>query len=240
MRRADRIMLGGVLLVVACAMALGFARAASNAELRARVATLFGPTEAGLVRTDRIVVKMGPRAPEFAAAAYLPSVSTITRAATASLDLEAGCLAMAVYFEARGETLDGQRAVAEVVLRRAKHPSFPRSVCGVVLEGRHRKTGCQFSFTCNGAMQRSKQLKIWSEALEVANYMMRGPGRGLNLTGRATHFHADYVSPGWAAQLVRTVQIGQHIFYRLPTASERRVIAGLDEAPRRELAALRP
>lgn len=140
--------------------------------------------------------------------------SALTQAAVESLDTEQGCLALAVYHEARGESRDGQRAVAEVVLHRTKAGYFPKSVCGVVLQGMQLRTGCQFSFTCNGAMKSRRDWAAWARAVRVAEYMMDGPGKGQNYTQGAVYFHADYVDPVWAASKERTIEIGRHIFYR--------------------------
>ncbi len=127
------------------------------------------------------------------------------------------CLAQAVYYEARGESREGQRAVAEVVLRRAVDGRYPRTICGVVYQDAGRP-GCQFSFACGH--QRSRvDSAAWRRALDVANYEMTGPGRHEDITLGATHFHTVAVSPDWSRRFVRTGRIGTHIFYRQPGRS---------------------
>jgi spore germination cell wall hydrolase CwlJ-like protein len=127
---------------------------------------------------------------------------------------EAHCLATAIYFEARGESFRGQRAVAEVILARTRVPGRPKTVCGVVYEGSKRKTGCQFSFTCDRIPDVVRAKKLWARAQRVAAQVMRTRGRGKTISRGATFYHADYVNPDWAARMVKVAQIGQHIFYR--------------------------
>lgn len=123
------------------------------------------------------------------------------------------CLAQAVYYEAAGEGMDGGRAVAQVVLNRVRHPGFPSTICGVVYEGSERSTGCQFSFTCDGSMQRIPVPWLWSRSQQIAKDALRG--KVFSEVGHATHYHADYVIPYWADALDKSVQVGKHIFYRL-------------------------
>ncbi len=128
----------------------------------------------------------------------------------ASRDLE--CLTQAAYYEARGEGRDGMRAVAQVVLNRARHPAFPKTVCGVVFQGAGRRTGCQFSFTCDGSMRGGVNRAAWNRAREVASSALSGSVYAA--VGNATHFHTTGVSPGWRHALVRVNQVGAHLFYR--------------------------
>jgi spore germination cell wall hydrolase CwlJ-like protein len=123
------------------------------------------------------------------------------------------CLAQAVYYEAAGEGVDGGRAVAQVVLNRVRHPGFPSTICGVVYEGSDRSTGCQFSFTCDGSMQRVPVPWLWTRSKQIAEQALRGSV--FAPVGHATHYHADYVLPYWADSLDKSVQVGRHIFYRL-------------------------
>lgn len=122
------------------------------------------------------------------------------------------CLAAAVYYEAGHEPTDGQRAVAQVVLNRLRHPEYPHTVCGVVFQGSERKTGCQFSFTCDGSMQRLPSKIGWQRAQGVAAAALAGSVYAP--VGWATHYHADYVVPYWAQSLQKLATIGHHIFYR--------------------------
>ena len=122
------------------------------------------------------------------------------------------CLTSAVYYEAANESTDGQRAVAQVVLNRVRHPAFPSSVCGVVYQGSTRSTGCQFTFTCDGSLQRRPSLAGWARARGVAEAALNGAVMGS--VGLATHYHANYVVPYWAPTLAKNAVIGAHLFYR--------------------------
>lgn len=124
---------------------------------------------------------------------------------------ELDCLTQAVYFEARGETVRGQAAVAQVVLNRVKHPAFPKSVCAVVFQGA-ASHGCQFSFACDGSMRRTREAGAWDRARKVAARAMSGVV--LADVGSATHFHTTGVSPGWGPRMLRVSQVGLHVFYR--------------------------
>jgi len=127
-----------------------------------------------------------------------------------SRDLE--CLTQAAYYEARGEGSDGMRAVAQVVLNRARHSAFPNSVCGVVFQGAGRRTGCQFSFTCDGSMRGRVNRAAWNRARDIASRALSGYVYAP--VGSATHFHTTGVSPAWRGSLIRVAQVGQHLFYR--------------------------
>ena len=124
------------------------------------------------------------------------------------------CLTQAVYYEAASEGVDGGRAVAQVVLNRMRHPGYPSSVCGVVYQGSDRTTGCQFTFTCDGSLLRQPIQALWARSRKIAEESLSG--RVFAPIGHATSYHADYVLPYWADALDKTVQIGRHIFYRLP------------------------
>jgi spore germination cell wall hydrolase CwlJ-like protein len=132
------------------------------------------------------------------------------------------CLASAVYYEAGNQDRDGERAVAQVVLNRVRHPAFPSSVCGVVYEGSTRVTGCQFTFTCDGSLYRQPDADGWKRAYGVAQAALSGAVYAP--VGWATHYHANYVVPYWSSTLAKSAIVGAHIFYRwaggwgLPTA----------------------
>ncbi len=128
------------------------------------------------------------------------------------------CLTLAVAYEAGYESLEGQQAVAEVVLNRVRDPRFPKTVCGVVFAGSNRRTGCQFTFTCDGSLlKRRLPALVLESARRVAEDSLAGR-TPLRAPG-ATHYHADYVYPYWAPGLVRVTKIGAHIFYH-PHGSE--------------------
>lgn len=133
---------------------------------------------------------------------------------TKPADAELYCLTEAIYFEARGESVDGQIAVGEVVLNRAKSPRYPDTVCGVILQGSANLNACQFSYKCDGQPEIMDNRRARRRAHEIARLLMRN-GQ-LPVTGKATHYHADYVSPRWAKALQKTAKIGSHIFYRRP------------------------
>ena len=122
------------------------------------------------------------------------------------------CLTQAIYYEAATEPLDGQRAVAQVVLNRVRHPAYPNTVCGVVFQGSERTTGCQFTFTCDGALARTPMLLIWNRARAVAEAALAG--YVFKPVGWATHYHTNWVVPYWSSSLVKAANIGTHIFYR--------------------------
>lgn len=127
-------------------------------------------------------------------------------------DAEWQCLKTALYFEARGETLKGQFAVAEVILNRVDNPRYPKTVCGVVNQGSTK--GCQFSYACDGVKDVMHERDAADRAGRIARLMLDGAPRAL--TEGATHFHTRAVRPGWAHRFPRTAQIGQHLFYRQP------------------------
>lgn len=124
------------------------------------------------------------------------------------------CLTLAVAYEAGYESLEGRQAVAEVVLNRLRSKVFQGSVCDVIFAGSTRRTGCQFSFTCDGSLSRRLPERIMMEARMVAEDALanRIPSR----VPGATHYHANYVRPYWAPSLTRLTQIGAHIFYQMP------------------------
>jgi spore germination cell wall hydrolase CwlJ-like protein len=129
------------------------------------------------------------------------------------------CLTAAVYYEAASEPIEGQRAVAQVVLNRVRSRAFPHSVCGVVYQGVGSGHACQFSFACDGSMDRPRSPSAWATAERVAIAALNGSV--MAEVGDATFYHANYVLPWWASSLTRLGSIGRHIFYRWPTALER-------------------
>jgi spore germination cell wall hydrolase CwlJ-like protein len=123
------------------------------------------------------------------------------------------CLAAAVLYEA-GDDDKGQRAVAQVVLNRARHPAFPKSVCGVVFQGSERATGCQFTFTCDGALARRYTDLAWLRAQSVAMGALTGSVD--RSVGLATHYHTDWVRPYWSDSLEKIAAVDTHLFFRWP------------------------
>ncbi|MGR3662738.1 MAG: cell wall hydrolase [Paracoccaceae bacterium] len=125
------------------------------------------------------------------------------------------CLTEALYFEARGESVKGQFAVAEVILNRVDSVRFPGSVCKVIHQGTGRKFACQFSYTCDGKKETVHEPAAWDNVSKVANIMLTGVPR--ELTRGATHYHTTAVSPRWSKVFSLTTVIGVHRFYRMPT-----------------------
>lgn len=123
------------------------------------------------------------------------------------------CMAAAVLYEA-GDDAEGQRAVAQVVINRARHPAYPKSICGVVFQGSERATGCQFTFTCDGALRRRYADAAWQRARGIAIDMLNGAVYAP--VGLATHYHTDWVRPYWSPSLEKLAQVGTHLFFRWP------------------------
>lgn len=121
------------------------------------------------------------------------------------------CLAAATWYEA-GDDAVGQRAVAQVILNRMRHPAFPKSICGVVFQGQERRTGCQFTFTCDGAMARTPSPAAWVRAREIARLALNGSVYAK--VGHSTHYHTDWVVPYWSASLDKVAEVHTHLFFR--------------------------
>ncbi|MEO7679586.1 MAG: cell wall hydrolase [Sphingomonas sp.] len=122
------------------------------------------------------------------------------------------CLATAALFEA-GDDAVGERAVAQVILNRARHPAFPKTVCGVVFQGSERSTGCQFTFTCDGALATHRWSALaWTRAREVAAAALSGTV--YRPVGYATHYHTDWVVPYWQSSLDKIAAVHSHLFFR--------------------------
>jgi spore germination cell wall hydrolase CwlJ-like protein len=144
------------------------------------------------------------------------------------------CLTMAVYYEAGNQGDQGEAAVAQVVLNRLRNPLFPKTICGVVFEGSTLPTGCQFTFTCDGSLNRPPSKAGWKQAGQVAERAIGGYVE--QSVGEATHYHTVWVVPYWQSSLIKVAQIGAHIFYRWPgplgmPVSFRGQYTGLEEIP---------
>jgi len=143
---------------------------------------------------------------------------TPLRIETLSLEEERRCLAAGIYFEARGESVEGQLAVAEVILNRVKSRRYADSICGVVFQGASKLNRCQFSFACDGKSAKPRDMVAWRKATRLARYVMMGQPRD-PVVGHATYFHTMSVNPDWAQHMVEVKKIGRHIFYK---ANDRR------------------
>ncbi|MDO8980113.1 MAG: cell wall hydrolase [Afipia sp.] len=123
------------------------------------------------------------------------------------------CLTDAIYFEARGEAVRGQIAVAQVVLNRAFSGYYPTTVCGVVYQNSHRHLSCQFTFACDGIRDVVKEPDMWERAKKIARESLDGR-LWLPEVGKSTHYHAYWVRPSWANEMKKMYKYGVHTFYR--------------------------
>lgn len=184
---------------------------AAAAELRRVAATRAAPDQLKQIApTDAVAVNAGIPISVLPNPAATPFALNAASAADRARSID--CLAAAIYYEAATEPLDGQRAVAQVVLNRVRHPAWPSTVCGVVFEGSQRATGCQFTFSCDGALRRSPSAAGWARARMVAEAALSG--YVYKPVGWATHYHTNWVVPYWASSLVKAANVGTHIFYR--------------------------
>lgn len=132
------------------------------------------------------------------------------------------CLAKNIYFEAAVESTAGKLAVAQVTLNRVNSSRFPNTVCGVVKQGRHYKSGkpirnkCAFSWYCDGKPDEPYDGQMWAESKNIAKFMLSTQMKIIDITDGATHYHANYIKPPWWVKAkVKTTQIDKHIFYKL-------------------------
>jgi spore germination cell wall hydrolase CwlJ-like protein len=123
------------------------------------------------------------------------------------------CLTEAIYFEARGEAVRGQIAVAQVVMNRAFSGFYPTTVCGVVYQNKHRHLACQFTFACDNVADVVREPDMWDRARKIAKAMLDGQ-LWLPEVGKSTHYHAYWVHPSWVSEMKRMYKFGVHTFYR--------------------------
>jgi spore germination cell wall hydrolase CwlJ-like protein len=126
---------------------------------------------------------------------------------------EQKCLAEGIYFEARGEEVKGQAAVAQVILNRVRNPTYPKTICGVVYQNENWRNRCQFSFACDRIPDLILSPWHWKTAKEIAMAVTAGK-IWFDDVGSSTHYHATYVKPPWGRTMKRVAKIGKHIFYR--------------------------
>ena len=126
-------------------------------------------------------------------------------------DGQSRCLAQAIYFEARSEPVEGQLAVAQVVMNRVKNRHYPNSICGVVFQNERMRNRCQFSFACDGKSDNPREARAWDLAERISYVAMSENWK--DITNQATHYHADYVQPYWIKSMEKTASYGQHLFY---------------------------
>jgi spore germination cell wall hydrolase CwlJ-like protein len=203
---------------VAALVALA-APAAADEVLSARLGALLGQERAAIQQVPDVRLAELTAVPPASARKIptAPDVITYDNAFLASLPTATGgaqweCLAEALYFEARGESVRGMFAVAEVIMNRVDSARFPNTLCGVINQGTGRKFACQFTYTCDGAAEVIHEPAAWAKVGKVARLMIDGAPR--RLTDGATHYHTRAVSPRWARVFPRTTTIGSHHFYR--------------------------
>lgn len=148
----------------------------------------------------------------FVPEALVPAPSFLWAGNTIDRERATDCLAATGFYEAGTRPAD-QRAVMQVVLNRVRHHAFPNSICGVVFQGAERATGCQFTFTCDGAMMRRQPSpEAWRQARLVAIEMLTG--RTEPAVSHATHYHTDWVHPAWSGRMDKIASVDTHLFFR--------------------------
>jgi spore germination cell wall hydrolase CwlJ-like protein len=218
--RSDRVLVVALAVILAAASAAVGAAANNHPGTEQVAAASIAPQSVATV-VKAVAPKSAPalRGPvvDTAAAQAITSVTVKPASqadiAMAQLLAEHRCLSEVMYYEARGEGTDGQMAVAEVVFHRLRHGKYGHSICGVVYEGA-ANPGCQFSFACNGELAQRKSPVAWHNTEILAARILAGQIALRDTTGDATHFHAVSVNPDWADDMERTVQIGNHVFYK--------------------------
>ena len=211
-RAYPREMLGGGLLGIVAAAAIGTTLATGTAPTASVKAAPPAPPPLILkqVAPDQ-ALKINAEIP--VASGANPAAAPFAFTGNAAARAQAlNCLASAIYYEAGNQDENGARAVAQVVLNRVRHPAFPASVCGVVYQGSTKLTGCQFTFTCDGSLNRRPDTEGWDRALRIAAQALSGTVYAP--VGWATHYHADYVLPYWASTMAKNAVVGAHLFYR--------------------------
>lgn len=189
------------------------APALGGADVATRLSMLDATATRQADAARRTVARFDPRQPgEY-------DVETLDAMPAATGGAQWACLTEALYFEARGETLKGQLAVAEVILNRVDSRRYPDSVCGVISQGAKKLHRCQFSFKCDGLPETFPEKTAYQRVGKIARLMLDGRDRAL--THGATHYHTNHVKPGWARRLTKTATIGSHLFYRQPIQQAR-------------------
>ncbi|MGI9390772.1 MAG: cell wall hydrolase [Boseongicola sp.] len=213
--------LRGAIVVVALALSSPVSAdvtlSASNnptIELNQRLGVLFGAERRALAPFKSRTISRLVKAPEPKSGDLTYSESRIAAMPVASGDRSWSCLTEALYFEARGEKLNGLFAVSEVILNRVDDRRYPNSVCGVINQGTGKQFRCQFTYTCDGRPETITERGSFERVGKIARIMMDGAPRVL--TSGATHYHTKAVRPKWSRVFARTATIGFHHFYRQP------------------------
>jgi hypothetical protein len=220
--RVQHVGKGAVFALALLALPALFAQVSRTSDLQVEnsswqaYAERYVQTPAVAVKTDLAVTK-----PFELASLQTFTAAHIDRAMVEKKQLD--CLTTAIYYEARSEPVAGQLAVAQVVLNRTTSKHYPSSICEVVYQGAERKTGCQFSFTCDGSLLRLPRDVAWERSRKSAVHAILGMS---DVTiGRATHYHTVAISPKWSNTLLRTANVGSHVFYRFPNRREKAAMA---------------
>jgi len=200
--RADRVLIAALAIILATASAAVGASFTSDPHA----------DQIRVIKVEKPVVRL-VQAPAIPAPIALRG--TAQDVVLSRLLAEHRCLSEVMYFEARGEGEDGQKAVAEVIFHRMTKGNYGHSICAVVYEGVGTAT-CQFSFVCDGSLEERKSPEPWRQAQALAARILTGEEHLGDATDGAVNFHAASIEPGWTGDFVRTVQIGNHIFYRRP------------------------
>ncbi|MGP0060568.1 MAG: cell wall hydrolase [Beijerinckiaceae bacterium] len=192
---------------------------ATPAVARAAALASMTPAPADSLPIEVVALQRLPKSPSVSQAANFSKFPGERPNYAALIDQEQAarekkCLAEAIYFEARSEPEEGQAAVAQVVLNRVSSGLYPTTICGVVYQNRQHYHACQFSFACEGRSLRITEQDAWSTAVRIANEVTEGKTY-LADVGASTHYHANYVRPGWSRRLEKMDVIGHHIFYKL-------------------------
>ena len=191
--RADRVLVGAAFVALATASATVAVE---------KYSSQYAPSEIAEAQTSQPVAQRSPK-------------ESPIELAAAQFGRDQYCLAEAMYHEARSEGVVGQKAIAEVILQRVRSRFYPNTICGVVYEGTERgDQRCQFSYACNGSLDEAVEPKAWERSSRLASRIMAGTVTLGGQTSRAIAYHTVAVTPDWAAGMVRTSQIGNHIFYR--------------------------
>ena len=208
-----------VRLLAILAASLMAAPVAADDLLAARLGALLGQERTAIqeVPDVRLAALTAPPPASARNVATAPDLITYDRAFLAAQPTASGgeqwrCLAEALYFEARGESVRGMFAVGEVIMNRVDSARYPSTLCGVINQGTGRRYACQFTYTCDGNAEVIHERAAWERVGKVARLLIDGAPR--TLTGGATHYHTRAVSPRWARVFPRTTTIGSHHFYR--------------------------
>ena len=208
--------------VVVATLAGGVGAAQADEVLADRLSALLGQERQALeiVPSARMAALTAPPPATLRNVQTAPAELAYNQEYLASLPGASGgseweCLAEALYFEARGESVRGMFAVSEVILNRVNSGAYPNTVCDVVHQGTGRRFACQFTYTCDGISDAINERGAWLVVGKVARVML--DGGPFDLTNGATHYHTRAVQPSWARRFPQTAAIGSHLFYRQST-----------------------